>query len=394
MTLTSTPTLYAISDFRDGWPPAPTRTYADYLSEWQAHDSPVHLPSDLAAARAATRVEGGYMERLPLACIKAGLVDYAEKWHYDRTNRRDQYGLEQPLFGYRTFHIDANDAQPDHAPFHSDDLCAFIAAHGAPHILCVWGLGVDERILDTCAESFKIYYSIDAPPLRMPPDISRHFNLILVGEEWQRSEVRARHPTMPCEILTIGPEFADDQTFQPLGLTKEYDLIYVACAQPYKRHDVLFEAMARCRRPVNCLCVIGYGDLTEALHMQAQQLGIAVDFIDPPGVSFEQVNYHINRARIGIVAGVNDGCPAILTEYMLAGLPVLINAELCCGQRFITPETGVAASADAFSQAIETLLDTVTSYQPRDYAIAHWGWASSVRQLECAMRAAGYQSAR
>ena len=48
----------------------------------------------------------------------------------------------------------------------------------------------------------------------------------------------------------------------------------------------------------------------------------------------------MNRARFGVVCGVDDGAPAILTEYMLAGLPVLANAELRCGLQYILPETG------------------------------------------------------
>jgi hypothetical protein len=38
----------------------------------------------------------------------------------------------------------------------------------------------------------------------------------------------------------------------------------------------------------------------------------------------------MNRAKIGVVWGVDDGAPAILTEYMLAGLPVLANVNLRC----------------------------------------------------------------
>ena len=45
----------------------------------------------------------------------------------------------------------------------------------------------------------------------------------------------------------------------------------------------------------------------------------------------------MNRARIGVVCGEEDGAPAILTEYMLAGLPVLANARLRCGLRLHPP---------------------------------------------------------
>ena len=388
MPLTPIPTLYAIGDARDGWPPTPgdDLPVAEYARRWrEAGSGSLYVgmsASDIAAARENLRVVDGYMERLPLACIKSGLVDYAEKWHFTREPGVRPASFEQPLFGARQFHI-RNEA----VPFHSDDMLAFIETHGAPAILCVWGLGVSEAILQACRESFIIYYSLDAPPLRVPPQCSRLFNFIMVGAEWQRDEVHARHPHIACELLTVGPEFADPVTFHPLGLTKEYDVIYVATAQPYKRHDILFNGLAHCSRQVRCLCVCGYGELGDELRQSANERGIDVDFIGPPGVSFAEVNYHMNRAKIGVVAGINDGCPAILTEYMLAGLPVLANDQLCCGLRFVTPETGITAAPDLFHIGIETLLDRWTSYQPRQYALEHWGWSASTKRLQTILEA-------
>ena len=57
------------------------------------------------------------------------------------------------------------------------------------------------------------------------------------------------------------------------------------------------------------------------------------------------------RARIGVVCGEDDGAPAILTEYMLAGLPVLANACLRCGLQYIRPDTGLVAQPEGFAAA-------------------------------------------
>jgi len=392
--LTPFPTLYAISDFRDGWPPTPDDLPPEiYRERWQAEQTAAQLERylstlDLERARAETRVVGGYMERLPLACIRAGLVDYAEKWHYVRTPAPGPAGLEQPLFGWRTFHL-----QDENAPFESRDMLEFIHANGAPHILCAWGLGVSERVMHACRESFKVYYSLDVLPLRVPLEAARHFDLILVSSEWQYDEVRRVHPHIPCEVLSIGPEFADDETFRPLGTPKDYDLIYVACAQPYKRHDVLFEGIARCAeagRRVRTLCVCGYGEMCDELRAYAERLAIDVDFIGPPGVPFEEVNALMSRAKVGIVAGIEDGCPAILSEYMLAGLPVLTNDHLCCGLRFITAQTGLTASLEQFYTGIMEILDRLDEFTPREEAQARYTWRASVAQFAGMLARYGY----
>ena len=98
-------------------------------------------------------------------------------------------------------------------------------------------------LLDACAASLKIYNSIDAPALRLPDDVARRFDLFLTGAEWQSDEIRARIPCARCLVLPIGPEFASGDTFHPTGAPKDRDVVYVACAQPYKRHDLLLDAL-------------------------------------------------------------------------------------------------------------------------------------------------------
>lgn len=89
----------------------------------------------------------------------------------------------------------------------------------------------------------------------------------------------------------------------------------------------------------------------------------------------------MNRARFGVVCGVDDGAPAILTEYMLAGLPVLANAELSCGRQFITPETGMTASADDFAGAIMHMRENYAGFTPRQAVLDRWTWPHSVAKL-------------
>ena len=328
-------------------------------------------------------VTGGYLERLPLACIKAGIVDTAEIWTHWRGECPPVADLKDgPFLVRRSFQMNGPDA-----PFASNDMLAHILTFGPPDILCVWGLGVSEDILEACRERYRIYNSIDAPALRIPPDVSRHFDLILTGAEWQSDEVRRRHPLMKTAVLPIGPDFAADSMFYPTGSSKTYDIIYVAAAQAYKRHDILFKAMARLPRSIRALCVFGYGEMSEVLRRQASELQIDVDFVGPPGVPFDEVNRLMNLARIGVVCGVDDGAPAILTEYMLAGLPVLANSALRCGLQYIAPQTGRTASDEDFHHAILDMLENLPAYSPRQAVLDNWTWPHSVEKLRALMAA-------
>lgn len=319
---------------------------------------------------------GGYLERLPLACIAAGIVDQAEVWHH-------QHGGDPapPMPGgarlrYRPFAL--RDPAP---PFHNDAMVSFVRAFGAPHILVIYGLGVSAELLEVCGRSFIIYNSIDAPALRVPPEVSARFDLVLTGAPWQSDEVVARHPGMATAVLPVGPEFAAIDLFRPLGEVKDYDLIYVAAAQSYKRHDILFDALDRLPREVRALCVFGYGEDAERLGGDIAARRLSVDCIGPPGVPFDEVNRLMNRARFGVVCGRDDGAPAILTEYMLAGLPVLANADLACGRQYILPETGMLATAECFADAIMTMRATAHRFDPRGQVLARWAWPHSVERM-------------
>ncbi|MBE2992898.1 glycosyltransferase family 4 protein [Sphingomonas sp. CFBP 13603] len=258
---------------------------------------------------------------------------------------------------------------------------AFVEAFGAPHILVVFGLGVAPDLLELCANSIILYNSIDAPSLRVPPEVSEHFDLVITGAQWQSDEVEARHPGMRTAILPVGPEFAAVDQFRPLGTPKDVDLIYVAAAQPYKRHDILFDALAQLPRDVRALCVFGYGEDADALRYRAQEQNLSIEFVGPPGVPIVEVNRLMNRAKFGVVCGIDDGAPAILTEYMLAGLPVLANAELRCGLQFILPETGMTVSTNGFADAILTMRETYEEYRPRQAVLERWTWQHSIVRL-------------
>ena len=322
-------------------------------------------------------VTGGYLERLPMAVVAAGMADVAEVWSFSgRDTDWTGVRLMPSAMPERRFRAD-----PQPAPYRSDAMLSHIRRFGAPDILCVLGLGVEEDILVACAESIRIYNSIDAPALRVPDRISRHFDIVLTGSAAQSADVLKRHPDVIVDILPIGPEFASPLTFRPLHLPPIYDVIYVAAAQPYKRHHMLFDALHRLPRHIRTLCVIGYGELAETLQQEARARGLNIDFIGPPGVSHDAVNTLMNLARMGVVCGVDDGAPAILTEYMLAGLPVLANAGLCCGVQYIFDQTGRTSTEAHFHQGIADMLADLSTFSPRETVLANWTWPHSVKQF-------------
>ena len=356
--------------------------------DWQDHGAsatetavpPVEHPWQRTKAP-LPEVTGGYLERFPLACIAAGLAESAEIWHHQHGGTTAGFTPAGPRLGYRAFTL--TDVA---APFDNRAMLAFVQAFGAPHILIVYGLGVSADLLAACAASIIIYNSIDAPALRVPVQVSACFDLVLTGAPWQSDEVRARHPGKLTAVMPVGPEFAAVDLFRPLGLRKDYDLIYVAAAQPYKRHDILLDAFEVLPRDVRGLLLFGYGEDADHIRRRIHDRDLSMECVGPPGVPLEEVNRLMNRARFGVVCGRDDGAPAILTEYMLAGLPVLANAELACGRQYILPGTGMLAAPGDFHQAIMTMRASVDDFSPRHEVLARWTWPHTIERLRPLLR--------
>ena len=372
--LTDQRSVVVISDWIEG----PHRSHA---SDDRRAALPTHATDPTSRpwsgdGSASADVTGGYLERMPLALVAAGIVEQAEIWHHWRGEDEPPFRRDNAVLARRAFRIDH-----ETAPFASSEMIAFVEAFGAPHILIVLGLGVEPALLDACADSIILYNSIDAPSLRVPSEVSAHFDLVITGAQWQSDEVEKRHPGIRTAILPIGPEFAAIDQFRPLGTAKDVDLIYVAAAQPYKRHDILFDALAQLPRDVRALCVFGYGEDADALRQRARDRDLSIEFVGPPGVPIDEVNRLMNRAKFGVVCGIDDGAPAILTEYMLSGLPVLANSGLRCGLQFILPTTGMTASTNGFADAILTMRETWAEFRPREAVLERWTWTHSVARL-------------
>ena len=86
--------IVVIGDLVEGWPPryGPPAGMEAARRRWQAEaaDEPPLSGEALDEARAALAVTGGYLERLPLACIKAGLNPFFVNCYApeDRLRRR------------------------------------------------------------------------------------------------------------------------------------------------------------------------------------------------------------------------------------------------------------------------------------------------------------------
>lgn len=312
------------------------------------------------------------------ALERAGVVSHAEAWRFWRWPSKEIDRIH--LLPWRVFQLLPDGTSPD--------LAGYVAAAGQPDVIWMEGRTLRSELahmLDRCPDSFKIIYPQDWKPWRAE-GLDR-YDLCLLDDEEQAERMRQHHPSLRCDVWD---KYIDgEESHHPLGLEKVYDLCYVSFPSQRKNHEVLFRAMAKLRdRRLRCVCVGGRsGDNSAALRELAEDLGIDVEFTG--AATKVEVNEYVNKSRIGVVASKRDSAPRAMLEYMAADVPVLVNAELRAGLRYVGPQAGVICPPEEFDRGIAQLLDNRTAYSPRAHFLAQFSRERVVAKFAGVLQRAG-----
>jgi glycosyltransferase involved in cell wall biosynthesis len=260
---------------------------------------------------------------------------------------------------------------PCEAELTSNYMEEYIQANGQPDIL--WVEGPDyppyiAQLFDLCPGSFKIVYSKDWRPHK----IARldRYDLCLVDEEWEAKKIKQYYPEVECGIWDKLIDY--EHTHYPLETEKIYDICYIGYLRKRKNQKLLIRAMAKLQdRHLRAVCIgndrKGYQAELEQL---AADLGVTVHFAGE--VPKEEVNRIVNQSKIGVLCAKQDAVPRAILEYMAADVPVLVNAELFAGARYVGPQAGLVKSPADFHLGIAEMLDNLSSFSPRAYFLEHY----------------------
>lgn len=276
---------------------------------------------------------------------------------------------------------------PVNSELTSAELVQYVATAGQPDL--IWVEGPDyppylRQILDCCPASFKLVYSKDWRPEKI--QMLARYDLCLVDEEWEVEEVQRVCPAVQCAIWDKLIDY--ERTHYPLPVEKIYDICYVAYLRERKNHELLFRAMAKLpERQLTAVCV---GDDRKGnraeLENLARALNLAVHFTGE--VTKEEVNRYINQSRVGVMCATLDAAPRAILEYMAADVPVLVNAELWAGSRYVGPAAGLVKSPEEFHLGLAALLDHRENYSPRAHLLAHYSAEPVLKKFIAILRPA------
>jgi hypothetical protein len=248
------------------------------------------------------------------------------------------------------------------------------------------------------------------------PNLSDHFYLI----EWRGWKGRNYFKNADIKLVEDGStylettkifpkaialdtalgDFIDVDTFKPLDLPKKYSALQMVSWMEFKRHDLFLEATKLL--PEKKFLKFGHFPnkndkkcLELKTNIVGENKGSNIYF--PYGhikgngglpSTSEEVNKHINSAKMGILTSQVEGMNRFKMECLSADLPFLVPADSNHPiKKHINETTGVIyeLTPKGLAEAICHVENNLSKFKPREYILKNTGRLNSTARLENAL---------
>ncbi len=173
---------------------------------------------------------------------------------------------------------------------------------------------------------------------------------------------------------------------------RPHDLVMVAAWDPFKRHAVLFEALAAIRRRHGRrlrIALVGYplGWDRARIEALAGRHGVLEDCTLFESVPPEVVASVVGGARAFVLLSRREGANRALYESLFCNTPVLVpSGHRGVNLDHVNAATGLLFEERDLAQAILAVVEGGQRFHPREWALAHTGWERSTHTLNDALR--------
>lgn len=175
--------------------------------------------------------------------------------------------------------------------------------------------------------------------------------------------------------ISVGAsDWVDHRVFRPLGLPKDYDVIYVANLSPIKRvHAYLktVKTLLSRGRPVRAALVLSSWGGNKATFEQLLNLYDLGDWITVfMNLSQPELNELLNRSKVSLLLSKKEGSNRTLFESLFADVPaLLLRDNVGVNKEYINQHTGLLVSESELPDAIEHIGKMPRSLSPRTWAM-------------------------
>lgn len=166
---------------------------------------------------------------------------------------------------------------------------------------------------------------------------------------------------------------------------KKYDLVMIANWLKWKRHALLFSAIAQLRGDLNRVAVVGYpidGRTVDDVREECRKYGVEdlVEFHNR--IPHSEVSAIIRKSKVGILLSREEGANRGIYECFFSGVPVILtDSNRGVNREHLNQQTGMLASDKELPQIIRTMVRSYQTYRTRSWAESNTGYINSTKLL-------------
>lgn len=204
------------------------------------------------------------------------------------------------------------------------------------------------------------------------------------------------------QVHLTARNFVDEATYYPLGIPKQYDVVFNVTWMSFKRHELLIDALTYAQangRPLSCLwfgyhwCT-GWEQRESDLKDEVRRRALDVTFAETDRDAAE-VNRRYNVSRSALICSSGEAGPRVMAEAMLADIPYIATRDTYGGSpELVRPACGLVCEPNgpAIATAIWQACDERASFTPRAWALENLCTRASLPILRAALE--GVERAR
>lgn len=195
-------------------------------------------------------------------------------------------------------------------------------------------------------------------------------------------------------VRTGSGEWVDPSIFQPRerGREAEFDLAMVAAWDPLKRHELLFQSVARLKRERGKslrVALIGYalGWPRSRIEQLISRYHLEQDCVIFERIPHAEVAAIVARSSASLLLSRQEGSNRSVYESMFCGTPVIVyRHHRGINLDHINEQTGLLADDDELAGAIARVIDRAEEFDPRGWALRNIGYENATRIVNEALR--------
>ncbi len=218
-----------------------------------------------------------------------------------------------------------------------------------------------------------------------------HASLHLTNSKFSKEFIEQVY-RVNCKICYPG---VDIETFRPLSLPKEDQVVFVSALLPSKAQDFAIQSLAlipKSRRPKLVLCYKrAESRFLEKLKSLAQRTGVRLKLIE--GASDKEIVEIYNRSLFALYLPIREPFGLVPLEAMACGIPVVGVNEGGVTETIINGQTGflVDRNLEKLAETIDILiknenLRNMLGANARKHVVANWTWDKSGSALDQEIR--------